>query len=45
MAVIQKVERSTLQETVVKFHAACDGKVDVNGTLGGTHAQKLVLFH
>jgi hypothetical protein len=45
MATIQKVGTTSLQETVVKFHAACDGKVDVQGTLGGTHAQKLVLFH
>jgi len=45
MAVIQNVGTASLQQTVVKFHAACDGKVDVNGTLGGTHAQKLVLFH
>lgn len=45
MGVIQAVGSSTLQETVVLFHAACDGKVDVKGTLGGTHAQKLVLFH
>jgi hypothetical protein len=44
MGVIQAVGSSTLQETVVRFHAACDGKVDVQGTLGGTHAQKLVLF-
>ena len=45
MGTIQVVGSSTLQETVVTFHAACDGKVDVKGTLGGTHAQKLVLFH
>ena len=35
---------STLEEVVVTFHAKCDGKVDVKGTLGGTHAQKLMLF-
>jgi len=45
MGVIQNVGTASLQQTIVKFHAACDGKVDVNGTLGGTHAQKLVLFH
>jgi hypothetical protein len=45
MAVIQAVGSSTLQEDIVTFHAACDGKVDVKGTLGGTHGQKLVLFH
>ena len=45
MGVIQAVGSSTLQETVVIFHSSCDGKVDVKGTLGGTHAQKLVLFH
>lgn len=45
MAVIQAVGSSTLQEDLVTFHPACDGKVDVRGTLGGTHAQKLVLFH
>jgi hypothetical protein len=45
MGVIQQVGSSTLQETVATFHTACDGKVDVKGTLGGTHAQKLVLFH
>ncbi len=44
MGVIQQVGSSTLQETVVTFHAACDGKADVKGALGGTHAQKLVLF-
>ena len=45
MAVIQAVGSSTLQEDIVNFHAACDGKVDIKGTLGGTHSQKLVLFH
>jgi len=44
MGVIQQVGSSSLEETVLTFHAACDGKVDVKGTLGGTHAQKLVLF-
>jgi hypothetical protein len=45
MGTIQQVGTASLQETIVTFHAACDGKVDVKGTLGGTHAQKLVLFH
>jgi hypothetical protein len=45
MGVIQVVGSSSLQETIVTFHSACDGKVDVKGTLGGTHGQKLVLFH
>ncbi len=44
MGVIQNVGSSTLQETVVTFHGACDGKADVKGALGGTHAQALVLF-
>ena len=44
MGVIQDVGTSSLQQTVVTFHAACDGKVDVKGALGGSHAQKLVLF-
>lgn len=44
MGVIQAVGSSTLEEVVVTFHAKCDGKVDVKGTLGGTHAQKLKLF-
>jgi hypothetical protein len=45
MAVMQKVGSSTLDEVFVTFHAACDGKVDVKGAIGGTHAQKLVLFY
>jgi hypothetical protein len=45
MGVIQQVGTATLQETIVNFHAACDGKVDVKGALGGTHGQKLVLFY
>ena len=34
-----------LEQVTVHFHSACDGKADVQGTLGGTHAQKLKLFH
>ncbi len=45
MGVIQQVGSSTLEEVVATFHAACDGKVDVRGTLGDTHSQKLTLFH
>ena len=44
MGVIQQVGTSSLEEVVVTFHSACDGKVDVKGTLGGTQSQKLVLF-
>ena len=44
MGLIQAVGSSTLEEVEISFHAACDGKVDVRGTLGGTHSQKLVLF-
>ena len=44
MGVIQEVGTSSLEEVVVTFHSKCDGKVDVKGTLGGTHAQKLMLF-
>ncbi len=44
MAVSQQVSGSSIEDDVVTFHAACDGKVDVKGTLGGTHAQALVLF-
>jgi hypothetical protein len=44
MGVIQQVGTSTLEEVLVTFHAACDGKADVKGTLGSTHPQKLVLF-
>jgi hypothetical protein len=43
--VIQKVGSASLAEVVATFHAACDGKVDVAGALGGTHGQNLVLFH
>jgi hypothetical protein len=42
---MQKVGSSTLDEVFVTFHAACDGKVDVKGAIGGTHAQKLMLFY
>lgn len=45
MGLIEQVGSSTLQETAVTFHAACDGKADVKGALGGTHAQTLALFH
>ena len=45
MGVIQQVGSASLGEVVAKFHAACDGKVDIAGALGGTHAQNLVLFH
>jgi hypothetical protein len=45
MGVIQDAGTSSLGEVVAKFHAKCDGKVDVAGALGGSHAQKLVLFH
>jgi hypothetical protein len=46
MAVIQQVNGSSLvEQDLVTFHNACDGKVDVKGTLGGTHAQSLKLFH
>jgi hypothetical protein len=44
MGLIQAVGSSTLEEVAVTFHSACDGKVDVRGTLGNTHSQKLVLF-
>jgi hypothetical protein len=44
-AIIQQVGTSSIEQDHVHFHAACDGKADVQGTLGGTHAQKLVLFH
>lgn len=44
MGVLQHVGTSALAEDIVTFHAACDGKVDVKGTLGGSHSQKLVLF-
>ncbi len=44
-AVIQEVGTSSLEEVLVTFHGACDGKANVKGTLGGTHSQKLVLFH
>jgi hypothetical protein len=43
--IIQEVGTSSLEEVFVTFHAKCDGKADVKGTLGGTHSQKLVLFH
>jgi hypothetical protein len=43
--IIQQVGTSSLEEVFVTFHAACDGKADVKGTLGGKHSQKLVLFH
>jgi hypothetical protein len=46
MSVIQAVNGSSLiQQDIVTFHSNCDGKVDVKGTLGGTHSQSLVLFH
>ncbi len=45
MGVIQQVGSASLAQVVAKFHATCDGKVDVAGALGGTHAQSLVLFH
>jgi len=45
MGVIQNVGSSSLGEVVARFHAACDGKVDVAGALGGSHAQTLKLFH
>jgi len=45
MGVIQQVGSASLAEVVAKFHATCDGKVDVAGALGGTHAQTLHLFH
>lgn len=44
MAVLQQVTTSSLAQDTLSFHAACDGKVDVGGTLGGRHSQKLVLF-
>ncbi len=44
MGVIQRVGTASIAQDLVTFHAACDGKCDVAGTLGGTHAQKLVLF-
>jgi hypothetical protein len=44
MGVIQQVGSASLGEVVAKFHAACDGKVDIAGALGGTHAQSLHLF-
>ena len=43
--IIQQVGSSSLEQVTVHFHSACDGKADVQGTLGGTHAQKLTLFH
>jgi hypothetical protein len=43
--IIQQVGTSSLEEVHVAFHAKCDGKADVTGTLGGKHSQKLVLFH
>ncbi|HEX9104248.1 MAG TPA: hypothetical protein VF997_18690 [Polyangia bacterium] len=45
MGVIQQVGSASLGEVVASFHAACDGKVDVAGALGSSHAQKLALFH
>lgn len=45
MGVIQQVGSASLGEVVAKFHAKCDGKVDVAGVLGGTHGQTLHLFH
>jgi hypothetical protein len=44
MGIIQHVGTSSLEQDVISFHSACDGKVDVRGTLGGSHSQKLVLF-
>ena len=45
MGVIQNVGSSSLGEVVARFHAKCDGRVDVAGALGGSHAQTLKLFH
>jgi hypothetical protein len=44
MGVIQQVGTSMLEEDTITFHSACDGKVDVRGTLGSIHTQPLVLF-
>lgn len=43
-ALVQQAGSSTIEQDHVSFHAACDGKVDVQGTLGGVHAQDLSLF-
>jgi hypothetical protein len=44
MAVLQLVGTGSIEQDTINFHSACDGKVDVVGTLGGKHSQKLVLF-
>lgn len=44
-AIIQEVSSSSIEQDTVRFHAACDGRVDVGGALLGDHGQKLVLFH
>jgi hypothetical protein len=42
--VIQNVSATSIQQTTLKFHSACDGKVDVTGTLGGNNAVPLDFF-